>query len=69
LTNSPGNAEKLGARILVADHHAGMVKRISSQLESPFDFAGGATDGLVAVAATARLNPDLVSAGYALIRK
>jgi hypothetical protein len=39
------------------------VKRISSQLELPFDVAGGASDDLATGGATARLNPDLVVPG------
>jgi len=47
------------ARIVVADDHANMLERVSRVLETDYDVVAAVPDGLTAVDAVDRLNPDL----------
>ena len=53
-------------RILVADDHPLMLKRVKTFLQSTFDVVGVAHDGLEMIGEAMRLNPDIIVADISM---
>ena len=51
---------KMRWRIIVVDDHAGMLEKMVSMLQSEFDVVATAQNGVAAVDAVRRFNPDLI---------
>lgn len=47
-------------RVLLADDHSGVLASLDAQLGRVFEIVGAVTDGMQAVDATLRLNPDVL---------
>jgi CheY-like chemotaxis protein len=59
-TNSPERTSTTQPRVIAADNHAGMLSAIAELLRESFDVVALASDGVAALDAILRLEPDLV---------
>jgi CheY-like chemotaxis protein len=59
LTNSQGKASRIQPRVIVADDHADLRSLVVELLRDSFDVVAVASDGLAALDAILRLEPDL----------